>query len=169
MESDYSQNPLIKIDMEEFAEIKRQADEYKLMKEKALEFEELRQKAKEYMLIKQNAGELDEIKKQAEEYQLLKQEVTQCKIKINNLTKARVNKRSKEEMAYMEEFFQKFIVKKKEASIKTVDVMTKANEFLANKSLRFNKFEVAQFMKEKGILKKKAGGHTYYIDIKFAE
>ena len=41
MDSNYSQNPLLNIDPEEFAEIKKQAEEYKLMKEQAREFEEL--------------------------------------------------------------------------------------------------------------------------------
>ena len=45
--------------------------------------------------------------------------------------------------------------------------MTKANEALVHLNIRFNKFEVAQFMKDKGVAKKKGPNHTYYVDLKF--
>ena len=115
--------------------------------------------------------ELEKMKQDSEKYSVeigtLNEELTAYKDKLNNITKARVNKRNVEEMDLMEKFFRDYLVAKKGAAVKTVDVMTKANDVLATDGIRFNKFEVAKFMKDKGIIKKKTGPHSYYQDIKF--
>ena len=154
--------PLIKIDPIKFEEMKRQAEQYRLWQQKVEEFEEIKRQSEEYKMLKQNTEKFKEINN-------LKQELEKYKTKVNNITKPRVNKRNTEEMALMDDFFEKYLIRKNGASVKTVDVMTKANEILADKNIRFNKFEVVQFMKEKGISKKKSGGHNYYIGIKFIE
>ncbi|MBY9021886.1 MAG: hypothetical protein KGD67_12585, partial [Candidatus Lokiarchaeota archaeon] len=125
----------------------------------------------EYILLRKQAAELKLMKEQAEIARLEKarQEVKECKAKLSNITKAKIKKRPKEETDMLNKFFDEHIAFKPGSTIKTVDVMTKANEVLADNNIRFNKFEVAKFMKDKGITKKKYGGSSYYQDIKFVE
>ena len=78
-----------------------------------------------------------------------------------------MNKRTKDEMDILEGFVNEHVVSEKGSMIKTADVMTKANEALAHLNIRFNKFEVAQFMKDRGAVKKKGQNYTYYVDLKF--
>lgn len=66
---------------------------------------------------------------------------------------------------FLETFFKEHIIKKKGNSIKTVDVNTKINELVLDKNIRYNKFEVSKFMKDKGVVRKKGSNHTYYVDI----
>ena len=139
--------------------------------------EEIKSQDEEYILLRKQAAELKLMKEQAEiarleklrqeEFELLKQEVKECKAKLSNITKAKIKKRPKEETDMLDNFFDEHIVSKPGSSIKTVDVMTKANEVLVAHKLRFNKFEVAQLMKDKGISKKKGTNHTFYVDVKF--
>ena len=143
----------------------------------AKKLEEIKSQDEEYILLRKQAAELKLMKEQAEiarlekvrqeEFDLLKQEVKECKAKLSNITKAKIKKRPKEEMEMLNKFFEEHIVIKTGSTIKTVDVMTKANEVLAAHKLRFNKFEVAQLMKDKGISKKKGANHTFYLDVKF--
>ena len=139
--------------------------------------EEIKSRDEEYILLRKQAVELKLMKEQAEiarlekiqqeDFELLKQEVKECKAKLNNITKAKIKKRPKEETDMLDKFFDEHIVSKPGSTIKTVDVMTKANEVLAAYKLRFNNFEVAQLMKDKGVSKKKGTNHTFYIDVKF--
>ena len=139
--------------------------------------EEFKSQDEEYILLRKQAAELKLLKDRAEiakleklrqeEFELLKQEVNECKAKLSNITKAKIKKRPKEETDMLHKFFDEHIIIETGSTIKTVDVMTKANEVLAPHKLRFTKFEVAQFMKDKGISKKKGTNHTFYLDVKF--
>ena len=143
----------------------------------AKKLEEIKSQDEEYILLRKQAAELKMMKEQAEiarveklrqvEFEQLKQDVNECKTKLNNITKAKIKKRPKEETDMLHKFFDEYIVSQTGSTIKTVDVMTKANEVLAPHKLRFTKFEVAQFMKDKGISKKKGANHTFYVDVKF--
>ena len=139
----------------------------------AKELERLRRTVEEYEALRQRAAEIRLLTEQmaisslTAEINALKTELHEYKTQVSNITKGRVNKKTKEEMDLMEKFFRDHLVAKKGATVKTVDVMTKANEVLADHSIRFNKFEVAKFMNDKGITKKKYGGSSYYQDIKF--
>ena len=124
----------------------------------------LREELEKYKL---QAEDIKVLKQNASETKILKLELDQCKTKLNNITKARTNKRTKDEMDILENFVKEHIVSEKGSMIKTADVMTKANEALAYLNIRFNKFEVAQFMKDRGAVKKKGQNYTYYLDLKF--
>ena len=134
--------------------------------------EEIKSRDEEYIMLRKQAAELKVMKEELEklrqaEFEQLKQEVNECKTKLNNITKAKIKKRPKEEKDMLYKFFDEHIAHQTGSTIKTVDVMTKANEVLAPHKLRFTKFEVAQFMKDKGISKKKGANHTFYVDVKF--
>jgi hypothetical protein len=129
-------------------------EEMKFLRE---ELEKYRLQAEDIKILKQNATET----------KILKLELDQCKTKLNNITKARMNKRTKDEMDILGAFVDEHVVFEKGSLIKTADVMTKANEALTHLNIRFNKFEVAQFMKDRGAVKKKGQNYTYYVDLKF--
>lgn len=124
----------------------------------------LREELEKYKL---QAEDIKVLKQNASETKILKLELDQYKTKLNNITKARMNKRTKDEMDILEGFVNEHVVSEKGSMIKTADVMTKANEALAHLNIRFNKFEVAQFMKDRGAVKKKGQNYTYYVDLKF--
>ena len=133
--------------------------------------EEIKSQDEEYIMLRKQAAELKVMKEELEklrqaEFEQLKKEVNECKTKLNNITKAKIKKRPKEEADMLHKFFEEHIVSQTGSTIKTVDVMTKANEVLAPHKLRFTKFEVAQLMKDKGISKKKGANHTFYVDVK---
>ena len=124
--------------------------------------EEIKSRDEEYIILRKQAAELKMMKEKLRqaEFEQLKQEVNECKTKLNNITKAKIKD-------MLHKFFEEHIVSQTGSTIKTVDVMTKANEVLASHKLRFTKFEVAQFMKDRGISKKKGANHTFYVDVKF--
>lgn len=136
-------------------------EEVKFLRE---QLQKYKMQAEDMQVLKQS---VEDIKQSVVETKMLKVELDQYKTKLNNITKARVKKRTKEEMDILDRFFEQHIVFEKGSLIKTSDVMTKANEVLAHLNIRFNKFEVAQFMKDKGAVKKKGPNHTYYVDLKF--
>lgn len=150
-------NSLTTIDAKMLEEIKSQDEEYILLRKQAAELKLMKEQAE--------IARLEKIRQQ--EFELLKQEVKECKAKLSNITKAKIKKRPKEETDMLHKFFDEHIIFQTGSTIKTVDVMTKANEVLAPHKLRFTKFEVAQFMKDKGISKKKGANHTFYVDVKF--
>ena len=152
-------NFLAGIDAKKLEEIKSRDEEYILLRKQAAELKLMKEQAE--------IARLEKLRQQEQEFEQLKQEVKECKAKLSNITKVKIKKRPKEEMDMLNKFFDEHIAFKTGSSIKTVDVMTKANEVLAVHKLRFNKFEVAQLMKDKGISKKKGANHTFYLDVKF--
>ncbi len=158
-----------KILQEEMNQLKQQAAEFQQFKQQANQIKELKQQVEEFKEFKQQATESKEFKQHTAEFNVLKTQLNECKSKLNNITKARINKRSNDEILLLEKFFDDYIIIKKGSLVKTVDVMTKANEVLADSNLRFNKFEMSQFMKDKKITKKKGPNHTYYVDIQILD
>lgn len=122
---------------------------------------EIKKQTEEFKILK---DELEKYKKEVEEFK----NVTQSQLKSNNATKAKVNKRSPEEMRLLEDFFNKYIVSDKDSVIRTLDMITRVNEVLKVKP-RFNKFELSQFMKNKGISKKRKANRTYYLNVKMID
>ena len=170
-------NSVITITKKELEQLKRDAEQYVMLKQKA-DQASLDTHAVEIGVIKHDLEKLShachdiniikhELEKMKRDFAKQTEEFSEYKNKLNNITKSRVKKRNVEDMDLMEKFFRDHLVAKKGSSVKTVDVMTKANDILSEDGIRFNKFEVAKFMKDKGITKKKSGGHSYYQDIKF--
>ena len=62
-------------------------------------------------------------------------------------------------------FYNEILCIKKGKKINTADVVRKANEFAFNYNVRFTKFEVSNFMKEKGLKRSKISGTNFYLDI----
>jgi hypothetical protein len=129
--------------------------------------EEVKLLREELARYKNQAEDIKILKQNAEETKMLKVELDKCKTKLQNITKPRVKNRTKEEMEILKYFIDEHIIYEKGSLIKTADVMTKANEALSRLNIRFNKFEIAQFMKDRGAEKKKGQNYTYYTNLKF--
>lgn len=85
--------------------------------------------------------------------------------KIEKLEEAKNHKNKN--MNLMEAFFDKYIVESKGDRIVTSDVWKKMNEFAASENIEFSKYVVSNFIKIKGLERKKVGSREYYYDVKF--
>ena len=95
----------------------------------------------------------------------LEKTISDMSEKIEKLEEAKSHKNKN--MDLMEAFFNKHLVESKGDRVITSDVWKKMNDFVASENIEFSKYVVSNFIKIKGLERKKVGSREYYYDVKF--
>ena len=105
------------------------------------------------------------------ERKILEERLIMLEEKLDKITNSRAKTivNVERNMKHLDDFYEKFIIEKKDNKINTVEIFKKVNEFVEPLNIKFSKFEVAKFMKSKGVVRKKMGSHNYYIDVNLNE